>query len=123
MPVRYAVMDWEKLWRKVTNTFADLERDAPEGYAPVIELFLAGRSEPICPEHVQTSSDPNFTWTFLAFRAGGDEDESFSPDVRLIAVPDHYIERIEMHYERSVGQPIGFTYGELEDAPPPSSSA
>jgi hypothetical protein len=108
-------MDRGKIWLSVTKNYEAMKKDAPSGCVPVIDLFLAGRSEPVRPAHVQTSSDQTFPWILLVCETkdGGD---AFSPDDCLIAVPEQYIERIEMRYERSEGQPVGFTCDQLEDA-------
>jgi hypothetical protein len=66
---------------------------------------------------VQTSTDQTDPWTLLVSETK-DSGKGFSPDECFIAVPEQWIERIELHYERSEGRSVGFTYDQREDTSP-----
>jgi hypothetical protein len=110
-------MDRHKIWRIVRNNYESLREASPEGYAPVIEVFLAGRPNPVRLAQVETTREPEFPWALLITETETDGDKP-SPDECLILVPDHYIERIELRFERSEGRGVGFSHGIIDDSDP-----
>ena len=108
-------MDRHKIWRIVHNNLEGLRQDAPEGYEPVVEVFLVGRAEPVRLAQVQTTREEAFPWALLVADMGSD----VVSDQRLVFVPHkRYIERIEIGFVRSEGRQVGFSYRELEDSAP-----
>lgn len=104
------------LWRVVGNNFKAFDDDAPEGYAAICEVHIAGRPEPIKLSQVHTRKDTDFQWHLLVpQREGPSDPEKPAPDDRAIFVHESTILRVEIYYvptETVTGtkQPIGFTY-------------
>ena len=89
-----------------------MKREAPEGHGAAIDVFIVGRPEPVRLSRVETSKDPSFGWVFLADEV---DSPTAEPDDRLLFVPEHYIERIEVHFVRSAeSRVVGFSYGTIE---------
>lgn len=109
-------MDRDKIWRVVRNNYQSLEQAAPEGLAPLIEVSVAGRAEPIRLAEVHTSRDPDDPWVLLI--AVTKPVPTASPDECLVFVPEHYIERVELRFERAEGRNVGFAHRVLEDSSP-----
>ncbi|MGA9762398.1 MAG: hypothetical protein WBQ14_08250 [Gaiellaceae bacterium] len=114
-------MDRHKLWRIVGNNYGVLEGSAPKGHTPVVEVFLRDRTKPVRIGLVQTDPDPEFPWTLFVVDRGGEGGDP-SPKEHLVLVREQDVERVELLYERSDGQPIGFTYKEFDDAPSSSGA-
>ena len=76
---------------------------------------MVGRPDPIRLSEVSTSRDA-FKWTLLVAGPDGDAPIPSTPE-RLVFVPEEYVERIEIHFERAAGQRFGFSHGGLDDAP------
>jgi hypothetical protein len=55
-------MDRYKVWRIVRNNLATMERESPEGYTPVVDVFIVGRAEPVRLNRVEMSREPEFPW-------------------------------------------------------------
>jgi hypothetical protein len=64
--------DPHKICRLVGSNYRSLEEKAPEGYEPAVEVFIAGRPDPIRLAVVYTPRDPAFPWTLLAAATEGD---------------------------------------------------
>jgi hypothetical protein len=113
-------MDNHKIWRIVANNRREMEEAAPEGYRPVVDVFLLGRPEPLRLNYVETTRDPSFGWAYLIPEVLKREAQI---DERRILVPEHHIERIELHLIPVEGQrqETGFSYGTLDDSPASSS--
>jgi hypothetical protein len=112
-------MDRHKIWRIVRSNLESLKGVAPKGYAPVVDVYLVGRAEPIRLNLVQTSREPEFPWTLLS--EGEVVDEVLSKDDRTVFVPEGYIQRIEISFVRSEERPVGFSHRDLDTSPEQSS--
>jgi hypothetical protein len=111
-------MDNHAIWRLVRANYESLSQASPDGYAPVVEVFLARRSEPVRLALVHTNRDPDFPWALLA--AETKEDSAAPPpDARLIFVPEGYIERIEIYFAPVEDRRIGFSIRELNNSSAP----
>lgn len=55
-------MDRHALWRKARSDWEECKRRAPTGYEPVVEVYLAGLSEPMTLGFVRTSREPDYPW-------------------------------------------------------------
>ena len=108
-------MDSHKIWRLVRNQLELLRESAPDGYAPVVDVYLSGRPEPMRLSHVETARDESFPWVFLAAETRPAEAET-SPDEHLVFVPEDHIERIEVRFERSEREGGVFSLGYLHEA-------
>ncbi len=83
--------DAHKIWRIVRSNLESLKQAAPEGYAPVVDVFLVGRAEPVRLGEVHTTRDPGFAWTLLVTETTDVLDE------HLVFAPSQYVERVEIH--------------------------
>ena len=68
-----------------------MHENAPDGYAPVVEVFLVGREEPLRLNQVQTRRD-DFSWVFLIADTS-EVAEYYVPDDRLVLVHESLISR------------------------------
>ena len=79
-------VDSHKIWRLIGSNYRSLEQKAPESYEPAVEVFIAGRPDPIWLAVVYTLRDPAFPWILLAAATEGD-GVTPSPDENLVFVP------------------------------------
>jgi hypothetical protein len=103
--------DHHSLWRIVGQNFASLERNAPEGFEPVVELYLDTiPSTPILASVVETRA--GFPWAMVhSIVEGRDEAEKSYPSDRYVFVDRERIARVEIRYvlkEAPTKQPFGF---------------
>lgn len=105
--------DHHKIWRLVGNNYRGLEEGAPDGYEPVVEVFLVGRGDPVRLTQVHTTRDPDFPWTLLVSATG--DNDALSPEDYVVFAPEEYVQRIEIRLVRSEGRGIGFSHRELEE--------
>jgi hypothetical protein len=110
-------MDHRRLWGRVRSLYDQLEERAPEGFAPVVQVFLAGREEPVEPAFVQTSTDSDvYPWILLQARTAADQvGEQRGPDEYWVHVHENLIARIEIRFVRKGERTIGFAVAETDD--------
>ena len=111
-------VDSHKIWRLIGSNYRSLEQKAPESYEPAVEVFIAGRPDPIWLAVVYTLRDPAFPWILLAAATEGD-GVTPSPDENLVFVPQGAIARVEIRFRPVKGQSIGFAHRALDE---PTSS-
>jgi hypothetical protein len=105
-------MDRHKIWQIVRNNLDSMEREAPEGYAAAVDIFIVGRAEPVQLNRVETSRDPEFPWVFMTQEVPSAKAD---PGDTVILAPEQNIERIEIRFVRSdETRPVGFSYGTLD---------
>ena len=98
------------IWRMIGNNFADLEKHAPNGFEPVVQVYLAGAETPVPIRRVETSR--NQPWVLLyALPEGGAEIVASD---WLVFVQDDKILRVEIGFERKNKVPVGFAHAEIE---------
>jgi hypothetical protein len=68
-------MDRHKIWRNVGANYETMSQAAPEGYAPVVEVFLMDRPEPVRLSQVETHRDPEYPWALLLPEMKGERVE------------------------------------------------
>jgi hypothetical protein len=106
-------MDRHKIWRIVRNNLMDMERESPEGFTAVVDVFIVGRVEPVRLNRVETSTEPELPWVFMTQEVPSAKAE---PGDSVILVPEQYIERIEIRFVRSdETRTVGFTYGTFDE--------
>ena len=49
-------MNRHEIWRRVDHDFTQLQSKAPDGFEPVVEVYIAGREMPIEIGYVETHS-------------------------------------------------------------------
>jgi hypothetical protein len=106
-------VDRHKIWRYVSKNYKELKEASPDGYEPVVEVFLIGRPAPFPLAQVQTVRDPDLPWVLLISTEEGDGDPP-RPN-HLVWVPEQYVERVEIWLERSEKAGIGFSHRELDE--------
>jgi hypothetical protein len=102
-----------------------LETVAPEGFEPVVEVFLAGREAPIVPAYVETSRSPEVPWVYLQARVITDEHadhgepdeqgERREPDEYWVYVHESLIARVEIRFVRKGEKTLGFGVREADE--------
>jgi hypothetical protein len=102
-------MDRHKIWRIVRSNLESLRRVAPAGYAPVVDVYVAGRLEPVRLNEVHTSREAEFPWTLLS-EGEVNDDGALSKDDRSVFVPEGHIARIEISFVASEDRPLGFAH-------------
>ena len=109
------------LWRRVGSQFEQLEKSAPEGFQPVVQVFLVGKAEPVVPAYVEASRSPEFGWVMLQARSERDESpQEWESDECWVHVPEGFIERVEIRFERKSKTRIGFSYNESDASAEPT---
>jgi hypothetical protein len=100
----------------VRSNVESLREEAPDGYRPVVDVFLLGRPEPVRVGQAQTRRD-DFPWTLLIAEINAGGDEPLSPDDSMIFVQEHHIERIELRFvpiePRALD--VGFTHRVIDE--------
>jgi hypothetical protein len=102
-------------WRIVARNCKELEGKAPEGYKPVVEVFIAGRPEPVRVEFAQTSRDAANPWTWLQAvgprgEAPDADPEKPSTEHFWVLVHEASIQSVQIRFISSgrAGRPFGF---------------
>jgi hypothetical protein len=109
-------MDRHRFWERVSSHHAYLERVAPDGYEPVVEVFLAGRDQPVVPAYVETSRSAEYPWLVLQARSAGDQPADVrEPDEYWVHVPEGMIVRVEIRFAPKGQHPIGFGVRQAEE--------
>jgi hypothetical protein len=112
-------MERHHVWWDIRHRLIELEKSAPEGHQPVVEVYLAGREAPVVPSHIETSRDSEYPWVVLHVTSAGDEpSETRSPDEYLVHVSESMIARVETKYVAKGDRPpvtIGFSQGEVAE--------
>jgi hypothetical protein len=103
----------------VGNNERALRGEAPEGYEPLVEVFLIGRQQPVPLAQVQTVRNPDFPWALLI-----SVPEKDSPHEHLVFAREETIARVEIRLVRSDRRKsIGFSHHEFDDPSQISSDA
>jgi hypothetical protein len=119
-------MDSHELWRRVMFDYERLDEKAPEGYGPVVDVYLAGRDEPIRLGWVTTDRDPSYPYVRLQ-RHNPEfpeaEEGRRHPNDLFLHVHEGAILRVEVSYASQSGRlPVGFHWqmddGRKEETPP-----
>jgi hypothetical protein len=97
------------LWSTFGATFERLEQDAPEGYAPRVQVTL-NDGEQFEPGTVQEIGP----WVFFEVDDPGDV---VTERRRVIAVPPETLIRIEIKFVRTDGRSLGFHVEPPESLP------
>ena len=86
--------DRREIWRNVADIYANLQKKAPAGRVPVVEVYLTGRELPVITSVVETSRDSEYPWIKLS--TGGKEPS-------YVWTFEAYVQRIELTF-RSKGK-------------------
>lgn len=101
-------MDRHALWRRVVHDAEGLQKIAPAGCEPSVEVFVVGREVPIQFGFVETrrDDDPWIRFEALSSRTVGSTEAH--PDDYWVHVHENLIERVEIKLRRSAKPSPGF---------------
>jgi hypothetical protein len=103
-------VDRHKIWRIVRNNLDFLKSIAPDGYEPVVDVYVYGRPEPVRLNHVETSREEDFDWMLLT---GGEAPAA--KDAHHVFVHEAGIDRIEITFAPSEDRAVGFSHRDLDE--------
>ncbi len=114
-------MDRRPIWRTLESDYNDVKAKAPDGFEPVVEVFIHGRSEPVEIGRVEAHRDPNHPWVRFESLS---EEYKVHPRDRWVYVAESNIGRIEVRLRQlELGQEHvrlgGFTYTETDPSDDP----
>ena len=103
--------DPDRFWRLVANTRERMLAGSPDGYVPVVEVYLNGRPDPLRLATVATYTNVP-PWTLLIEH---DSAPGFSAGDRAVFVRPEIVLRVEFRLEHSEEAPVGFTVEVRDD--------
>jgi hypothetical protein len=98
--------DRHEIWRNVESIYAKLEKKAPDGRVPVVEVYIANREAPVITAVVETSRDSEFPWIKLYT---GDKEQSY------VWTYEGHVQRIEITFRSKGKFKPGFRLGATSD--------
>ncbi len=110
---------WNKhsLWRRVRLDYDRMVERAPEGYEPLVQVFLAGREAPVDLGFVTTRKGSDEPWWRFESEAPPPGDDSTIPaECFWVHVHESAILCVEIIFRRKDGASVGFGYSETSDA-------
>ena len=109
----------QALWRRVRHDYDRLLERAPEGYEPLVQVYLARRGAPIDLGFVTTRRGSDEPW--VRFEAEPPKhavagDEKVPAEQFWVHVHGSAILRVEIIFRRKLGMPsVGFDLNETAD--------
>jgi hypothetical protein len=100
------------IWRRVEFDYRQARERKPDGYEPVVRVYVAGRAEPITLGFVETRKAPDEAW--VRFEAAGpgpvEDDAPIPPSVHWLHVPEGAILGVEISFvpTDAARTPVGF---------------
>jgi hypothetical protein len=64
------MVDRHKLWRRVASDYEELKALTPEGFQPVVLVFVRGLGKPLELGFVRTLQDPEYPWVRFEMTRG-----------------------------------------------------
>lgn len=103
----------DRVWRYVANNWRSFQENAPAGYEAIVEVFIAGRAEPLLLTRAQSRAD--LAWALLVSSPSG--GNAPSADDSLVFVTEPRVERIEIRYRPTTSTPrrVGFSSAPMDD--------
>jgi hypothetical protein len=110
-------VDRHEIWRRIEHDHRVLSEKAPEGYEAVVDVYLAGREQPVELGWVETHRAPDDHWARFQQhnRAFDDADGGRHPGDLFVHVHESAILRIEVSYQATGKSPRGFEWQEAAD--------
>ena len=90
-------------WGTIGRTFERLEKDAPPGFLPRVQVLLHD-GEVLEPGNVREIG----AWLFFEIDQPGD---AITEDRRVVAVRPEFLTRVEIRFVRTDGGRVGFNVG------------
>ena len=100
-------------WRIVGRNYDELEKNAPEGFKPVVDVHIDGSPTPVPIGVVQTSTNHHFV--MLQSITEGLDDPGMRASDRFVFVDAARINRVEFRFVRDDGRQLRFTVSEGDD--------
>lgn len=94
--------DRHSLWRRVEADFVAAKERCPEGFRPVVTVYLAGMANPLQLGWVRTRKESGFPWVRFEVSKGvkpGDEDKPIDPNAFWVWARDEDVRRVEVRLE------------------------
>ena len=113
-------MDRHKLWRRIVEDYEEAKGRAPEGFRPVVLVYIRSRVKPLELGFVRTSRDPEYPWVRFELTGGVRPGEEAQPYHRSSRVYVH--EKDIQHVELQMREAPAFDfhgYEVLDDTPEP----
>jgi hypothetical protein len=111
-----------EIWRRVKFDYEQMSTKAPEGYEAVVDVYLAGREQPVELGFVSTHRAPDDPWVrFQQYNRAFDDAEPGGrhPGDRFLHVHESAILRAEISYAQTGKRPRDFDWQvDGEDAEP-----
>jgi hypothetical protein len=106
-----------EIWRRVEFDYRQLSARAPEGYEPVVDVYLAGREQPIELGWVVTHRAPDDSWVRFQQhnRAFDDADGGRHLGDLFVQVHETAILGIEVRYEPTGKRSRAFDWQVADD--------
>ena len=104
------------IWARVSFDREQLVSLAPEGYEPIVEVFLHGRADPIVPAYVETRNDGWIRFQATNDRPGEGGVGKWHHADSLLHAHASSVARVEIPFRKvRPSGPIGFSYGPAEE--------
>lgn len=99
--------DHQAFWRIATRNYEALEHKAPEGFKPVVDVYVDGSTAPVTTGVVLTSGKHD--WVVLqALNVESEDPEPQATDL-FVLVHSKRIARVELRFVRDDGRALGFS--------------
>jgi hypothetical protein len=110
-------LDRHELWRRVRYDWERANERRAQGHVPVVQVWVAGRPDPIELGFVTTRRGPDEPWVRFETPASADESTgAIPPGVSWLHVHESAILAVEVLYRRA-SHGIGFTHRIESDEP------
>jgi hypothetical protein len=110
-PRNFALVSKQVLWRRVRQDYERMVERAPEGFEPLVQVYLAGREAPIDLGWVTTrkgSDEPWWRFESEPPKGATAEDEKLPAEQFWVHVHESAILRVEIIFRRKLGTSVGF---------------
>jgi hypothetical protein len=105
------------IWARASFDREQLVPLAPDGYEPVVEVFLHGRPDPIVPSFVETRNDGWVRFQATSSEPGESGEGKWHYSDSLLHSHTSSIARVEIRFRkvRPSRGPVGFSYGAADE--------
>ena len=110
-------MDRHFLWHNIRHDYDEAKRRRPQGFHPVVEVWIAGRGEPMALGFVETHKDPGYPWIRFESEVRGvegDPEAAIPPECHWIHVHESAVLAVEIRFRETEQIASEFTYVEIE---------
>jgi hypothetical protein len=119
-------LDWSvdrhRLWRRILADYEEVKKRCPDGFRPVVRVFLKSRPSSIELGFVRTTRDPEYPWLRFELTRGvrpGEEPGALPSDGQWIYAHEDDVERVEISLEELKEGFDFLDFGVLDENPEP----